>query len=170
MIGLHSKTGYAVVALALAALAPGSFAADQPLSVIAKVELSVPPAKAWLAIRDFDGWQSWHPAIGSTDIIEGTGNTRGTVRILRTRDGAKFTEELLGHSDKSRTYQYRITDSPLPVANYVSTIEVVPAKGGSTVVWRSSFMVRQGAADDDVRKVIAGIYTAGLDSLKRRFN
>lgn len=158
------------LALALAALAPSVLAADKSLSVMEKVDLPVPPAKAWETIKDFDGWQNWHPAIGSTDIPKGKGNTKGTVRVLTTKDGAKITEELLSHDDKSKTYQYKITESPLPVTNYVSTIKVVKAKGGSTIVWSSDFVAKQGTADNEAKKVIAGIYTAGLDSLKSKLN
>jgi mxaD protein len=156
------------LALVLTALAPSAFAADKSLSVMEKVDLPVPPAKAWETIKDFDGWQNWHSAIGSTDILKGRGNTKGTVRVLTTKDGAKITEELLSHNEKSKTYQYKFTDSPLPVTNYVSTIKVVKAKEGSTVVWSSTFIAKQGTADDEAKKVIAGIYTAGLDSLKSK--
>ena len=156
------------IALVLAALASSAFAADKSLSVMEKVDLPVPPAKAWETIREFDGWQNWHPAIGSTDIPKGKGNTKGTVRVLNTKDGAKITEELLSHNDKSRTYQYKITESPLPVTNYISTIKVVKAREGSTVIWSSDFIAKQGTADEEAKKVIAGIYTAGLDSLKSK--
>jgi mxaD protein len=156
------------LALALAALAPSAVAADKSLSVMEKVDLPVPPAKAWETIKDFDGWQNWHPAIASTDILKGKGNTKGTVRVLNAKDGAKFTEELLAHDDKSKTYQYKITESPLPITDYISTITVVSAKAGSTVIWSSNFIAKQGTADDEVKKAIAGIYTAGLDSLKSR--
>jgi len=154
------------LALALAVLDPSAFAADKSLSVMEKVDLPVSPTKAWETIKDFDGWQNWHPAIGSTEILKGRGNTKGTVRVLNANDGAKFTEELLSHNDKSMTYQYKITESPLPVTNYISTIKVVKAKKGSTVVWSSNFTAKQGTADDEARKMIAGIYTAGLDRLK----
>ena len=156
------------LAFALAALAPSAFAADKPLSVMEKVDLPVSPTKAWEAIKDFDGWQNWHPAIGSTEIPKGKGNTKGTVRVLNTKDGAKITEVLLSHDDESKTYQYKITESPLPVTNYISTIKVVKAQEGSTVVWSSNFIAKQGTADDEAKKVIAGIYTAGLDSLKNK--
>lgn len=69
---------------------------------------------------------------------------------------------------KSTIYQYMITESPLPVTNYISTIKVVKAKEGSTVVWSSTFIAKQGTADDEAKKVIAGIYTAGLDGLKSK--
>lgn len=152
--------------LVVAAFATSAFAAGETLAVTEKADLSVPPAKAWEAIKDFDGWQSWHPAIGSTAISKGNGNTKGTVRVLITKDGAKITEELLAYGGKSMSYKYRITDSPLPVTNYVSTIKVVKSKDGSTVVWSSTFKAKAGTPDAEAKKVISGIYTAGLDNLK----
>jgi hypothetical protein len=152
--------------LALAALAPSAFATDKTLSVMEKVDLPVPPAKAWEAIKDFDGWQNWHPAIASTDIPKGKGNTKGTVRVLNTKDGAKITEELVSHNDKSRTY-HTGSKSPLPVTNYISTIKK-DRYGPRPRRLSSNFMARQGTADDEAKKVIAGIYTAGLGSLKSK--
>jgi Polyketide cyclase / dehydrase and lipid transport len=153
--------------IVIAVLSTPVFSAGKTLSVTQSADLSVPPAKAWETIKNFDGWQSWHPAIASTDIPKGKGNAKGTVRVLTTKDGAKITEELLAHSEKSMTYKYRITDSPLPVTNYVSTIVVRKSKDGSTVVWSSSFNAKEGTPDDEAKKVISGIYTAGLDNLRK---
>ena len=86
--------------------------------------------------------------------------------MLATRDGAKFTEELLAHDAAARSYQYRIIESPLPISNYVSKIEVQESKAGSRVVWSSSFNVNPGASDEEMKKTIAGVYRAGLDNLK----
>jgi hypothetical protein len=46
------------------------------------------------------------------------------VRVLTTKDGAKFIEEPVSHDAASRTYEYRITESPLPMAGYVSKLEI----------------------------------------------
>ena len=108
----------------------------------------------------------WHPAVASTEIAKGKGNAKGAVRVLTTKDGAKIIEELVSHSDKNMNYRYRIIESPLPVTDYVSTINVVKSVGGSTVVWHSQFRAKQGASDEGARKSIDGIYTAGLDNLK----
>lgn len=135
------------------------------VSVSEKVDLGSSPSKTWDTIRDFMGWQTWHPAFASTDLVKGDGNTKGTVRLLTTKDGAKFTEELVSHNAMSRSYQYRIIDSPAPVSGYVSTLEVKENKGGSTVVWSSTFTVKPGTTDDEAKKAIAGIYRLGLDHL-----
>jgi mxaD protein len=151
--------GLLMFAATTTALAAGT------VSVTEKVDLKAPAAKVWNAIKDYDGWQGWHPAIAGTEITKGKGNAKGTVRVLTTKDGAKITEELLAYDARKRSYRYRITESPLPVADYVSTIEVREGKGGSSVVWTSKFKAKVGTSDGDAKKVIAGIYRAGLDNL-----
>lgn len=140
-------------------------AAGRALSVTEKVDLVATPSQAWESIKDFEGWQSWHPAFASTEIIQGQGNTQGTVRVLTAKDCARFTEELLAHSAALRSYQYRIIESPLPITGYVSTIEVRGSQGGSSVVWRSSFQLQPGAPEQDIKQAISAVYRAGLDNL-----
>ena len=155
------------IGLMMAAVATsGALAADGRLSVTEKVDLSAAPARTWDTIKDFNGWQSWHPAFATTVITRGEANTKGAVRELTTKDGAKFVEELVMHDAATHTYQYRIIESPLPITGYVSTLEVKNgAHGGSTVVWSSHFGVKPGASDDEIKKTIAGVYRAGLDNL-----
>lgn len=139
-------------------------AAGSTLSVTEKVDLLATPSQAWEAIKDFKGWQAWHPAFASTDITQGQGNTQGTVRVLTAKDGARFTEELLAHSAALRSYQYRIIESPLPITGYVSTIEVRENEGGASVVWSSSFRVLPATPEQDIKKAISAVYRAGLDN------
>jgi Polyketide cyclase / dehydrase and lipid transport len=151
--------------LLMAGAAASALAAGETLSVTEKIDLAAAPAQTWETIKDFNGWQAWHPAFASTKITGGKGNAEGTVRVLTTRDGARFTEVLVSHNAAARTYRYRITESPLPITGYISTLEVKPNKGGSSVVWSSNFKVEDGASQDEVKKMIAGVYRAGLDNL-----
>ena len=153
------------IGLLMTGIAGGALAAGGTLSVTERVDVAAPASKTWDRIKDFDGWQAWHPAFAGTAIAQGKGNTVGTVRVLSAKDGAKFVEELVSHEAGSRTYQYRIIESPLPIVDYVSTLEVRENKGGSTVIWSSHFGVEAGASGEEMRKVIAGVYRAGLDSL-----
>jgi hypothetical protein len=155
------------IGLMLAAAATTcAVAADKSYSVTEQVDLKAAPARTWATIQDFKGWQTWHPAFASTVITKGEGNTKGSVRELTTGDGAKFIEELVTHDAASRKVQYRIIESPLPIAGYVSTLEVRSGRdGGSTVVWSSHFGVKPGASDEEIKKTIAGVYRAGLDNL-----
>jgi carbon monoxide dehydrogenase subunit G len=158
---------HALAALALAVGANAAFAANA-LSVKEKVELAVPPEKAWDMIKDFDGWQNWHPVIASTEIVSGKANARGTVRVLTTKDGAKITEKLVRYQPKAFSYTYSITDSPLPITDYVSTIQVKATQSGSVVIWASHFKAKEGTADADATKVIRDVYLAGLNNLKAK--
>ena len=159
-----SSTKHAAQAVGLAALM-ASAAAGHAASVVESVELNTTPARTWGAINDFSAWQSWHPAFASTQVVQGDGQSKGTVRVLTTGDGANFTEVLVAFDPASRSYQYRIIESPAPVVDYVSTIEVKETQAGSLVVWSSSFNVKAGTSEADAKKLIAGVYRAGLDNL-----
>jgi Polyketide cyclase / dehydrase and lipid transport len=138
---------------------------DRTVTVTEQVQLGVAPARAWAAIEDFMTWPSWHPAFASTQRVKGDGHSAGTVRLITTRDGAQFTEELISHDGATRSLQYRILASPAPVVGYRSTLAVKPGRDGSTVVWSSDFKVKAGASEEEVKKMIAGIYRLGLDNL-----
>jgi hypothetical protein len=153
------------IGLLLAAAASSAFAADKMVAVSEEIDLAASPARTWSAIKDFDRWQSWHPAFARTSIVKGAANQKGEVRVLATRDGAKFTEELVSHDRASRSYEYRIIESPLPISGYVSKLEVQKARRGSHVVWSSTFRVDEGASEEEVRKTISGVYRTGLDNL-----
>lgn len=148
--------------MALSAAAP---AAERAFSVVETVQLGTTPTRTWDAIKDFSAWQGWHPAFASTKMVKGDGRTPGSVRVLITKDGGQFTEELVAFDAAARSYQYRIIESPAPVMDYVSTIQVKESAGGSTVVWSSQFNVKPGTSEADAKKLISGVYRAGLDNL-----
>lgn len=148
--------------MALSAAVP---AAERAISVVETVQLGTAPSRTWAAIKDFSAWQGWHPAFATTRMVKGDGRTPGSVRVLTTKDGAQFTEELVSFDAAAHSYQYRIIESPAPVTDYVSTIQVQKAAGGSTVVWRSQFNLKPGTTEADAKKLISGVYRAGLDNL-----
>jgi hypothetical protein len=150
---------------ALMAVAVAVPAAERTVSVVETVQLATTANRTWSAIKDFGAWQSWHPAFASTQMLQGDGQSKGAVRVLMTKDGGKFTEELVAFDGAARSYQYRIIESPAPVINYVSTIEVKETAAGSTVVWSSHFNVKAGTSEADAKKLISGVYRAGLDNL-----
>ena len=119
--------------------------------------------KIWHMIGDFGKLGRWHPAIASSEIESGGG---ATVRRLTTGDGAVLRERLLARSDSERSYSYSIVESPLPVRDYHSTIRVADLGGGrSAVIWQGRFeAVGEAEAALDL---IAGIYDAGLDNLRK---
>ena len=168
------KTRIALLSTAVALAWAGNALADRPLlQVEEKIQVAATPAKAWAALGHF-GDLSWHPAVAGTEITKGKDDRKGAVRSITTKDGARIVEELLMRSERRKALRYRILSSPLPVDGYVSTLKVVAGKeGGSTIVWSSQFRRKDeqpaaGADDAGARKVVAGIYTAGLESLRKR--
>lgn len=131
--------------------------------VTEKVEVAAAPDKVWAAIGDFCGIANWHPIIAKCEISE-----EGKKRTLTTGDGGVLLESMDSRDDAAMSYTYRILESPLPVANYISTIKVTGSGDGSTVEWAGKFDAK-GASDEEASKVISGIYAAGLDGLKKKF-
>ena len=150
---------------ALMAVAVAVPAAERTVSVVETVQIKATAGQTWGTINDFGSWQTWHPAFASTKMLQGNGHSLGAVRVLTTKDGGKFTEELVAFDAAARSYQYQILESPAPVMDYVSTIQVKETPGGSAVVWSSQFNVKPGTSEADAKKLISGVYRAGLDNL-----
>ena len=130
------------------------------------VQIKTTVDKAWAALGDFCGIKDWHPAIANCVVSEKDG---AKIRTLTTKDGAVIVEKLTQWDDAGHAYGYAILESPLPVANYVSTIAVKDGAeaGTAAITWSSTFDPK-GASEAEASKVIGGIYDAGLSSLKAK--
>ena len=148
---------------------PAAAAVAADLSVRKTVNLKGSPEAVWSLIGDYCAIQKWHPAVTKCEIVSGTNNRAGAVRVLTLGDGATIREELLNYAAKARTYSYKILESPLPVRSYSATIAVLPGpSGGSVVEWKSTFKAAPGADDATARTTIEGIYDAGLTNLSAK--
>lgn len=153
------------VSAALLATAMTSFAGN--LNVSKDVTVNASPDTTWKMIGDFNHLDVWHPVVISSEL---THDKTNNVRLLTLANGATITEKEVSRDDAKRSYTYAIVESPLPIANYVSTISVSPtADGKSTVTWRSSFDA-DGVTDEEAINTITGIYDAGLNNLDKHFN
>ncbi len=142
----------------------GSVAADGSLNVSKQVVLDVPPSTAWALLGDFNGLNRWHLAVAASDL-NGDGTSKGSKRVLTLGDGAKINETLVDYHNSGMSYTYKITESPLPLSDYVSTIKVEGNdKGTSTVTWSSSFNAA-GVDDAKAVEIISGVYEGGLQAL-----
>jgi polyketide cyclase/dehydrase/lipid transport protein len=139
------------------------------LSVMKEVNLNAAPDTVWKMVGGFNELDMWHPVVVNSQL-QGEGMKSGDVRVLTLGNGAKITEKLVAHSDTKMAYTYAITESPLPVMDYVSTITVTKADDGkSTVEWKSTFNANN-APDEKAIETIAGVYDAGLNNLAKHFN
>lgn len=130
-----------------------------------KTDLNVAADEVWKLIGGFNTLPDWHPAIEKSELQE-----EGSMRRLSLAGGGTIVEKLERLDDSERVYTYSIIDSPLPVSNYTATICVKEdSEGKTTVEWSSEFEAK-GAAENEAIDVIAGIYQAGFDNLKKMFS
>lgn len=160
---------HALAAVALLSIVPTVLAAN--LKVVKSVEVPADVEKTWATVGDFGRAEGWHPAVETTKITKGTGKRKGDMRVITLKGGGDIAETLTSYSAKNHSFSYRIDDSPLPVKNYNATISIKPGKGAgkSMIVWSSSFDAKDGTKDEEARKLIEGIYDAGLGNAVKMF-
>jgi mxaD protein len=174
--GSAMKRIAAIVYFALMAASGLAFAAGAPVLKVSKsVTINAPAEKVWEQTKNFSGLNTWHPAVESDKIVQGTDNKVGAVRLLTLKGGGTIQEKLLAHDDAKRTFKYSILEGVLPVSNYTSTFSVASAgKNKAKVTWSGSFQRKDtgpkpaaGADDKTAKDTIAGVYKGGLDNLKK---
>jgi mxaD protein len=163
-------------ALAFSVMASGASRAAAPeLHVKKSVTIAAPADKVWDAVKNFDGLATWHPALASDEIVSGTNNTPGAVRLLTLKGGGTIKEKLLEFDATGRRFRYAIIEGVLPVSHYTSTLVVTSLANDKTLVtWSGRFKrknVGDAPPDNENDKAasdaISGVYQSGLDNLKK---
>jgi len=164
MTTLLKRRLFALAGLAaVCALASPSVAAPTA-KLTRSIEVAGSPDAVWARIGPFCAIRDWHPAIGSCHMDA----ARNPTRTLMTRDGAKFVELEVAHSDQGRSYSYAFVSSPVPVSHYVSTFSVAPsAHGGSVVTWSGAYEPDAGK-EAAAREALTGIYESGLAAIRAK--
>lgn len=157
-----------IVSTALITASMASFSAQ--LTASKEMAVNASPETVWKMIGDFNHLDVWHPVVVASELTRGNSDVAGAVRLLTLGNGATITEKLIANNNSNHSYTYSITESPLPVAAYVSTINVTAGgEGKSIVMWNSTFDAK-GVTDEEATNVISGIYDAGLNNLNKHFN
>ncbi|MCG8378421.1 MAG: SRPBCC family protein, partial [Proteobacteria bacterium] len=100
-----------------------------------QTDLDVGADEIWELIGGFNALPDWHPAVEKSELQE-----EGSQRTLSLAGGGSSVEKLEKLDDNERVYSYEIIDSPLPVANYKSTLKVIEQDDGKAAVeWSSEF-------------------------------
>jgi mxaD protein len=139
------------------------------------VTLDAPASKVWKTVKDFDALNTWHPAVDKDQIVEGTNDKVGAVRLLTLKNGGTIKEKLLAYDPKVHSFRYTILEGVLPVSSYTSSFTVVSAgKGRAKVTWSGRFKRKDpsdspatDANDQTALDTINGVYQSGLDNLKK---
>jgi mxaD protein len=140
---------------------------EEKMKVSMQTTLNASADKVWQVVGDFNGLPAF-VAAATKSRMEGDGV--GALRTLTLPDGAEIVERLETYDDEARTLTYSIVSGPLPVANYLSMVEVTPlADGQCRVKWSSTFEAA-GASEEEARSAIEGIYAMGFEGLHKLYD
>ncbi len=179
--GSHRRTESALKTLIALALATTTFAATPShaaaleLHVKRTVIIDAPAAQIWDAVKSFDALNTWHPAVATDQIVSGTNDTVGAVRLLTLKNGGTIKEKLLEFDDSGHRFRYTILDGVLPVSHYTSSLVVSALGNNKTLItWSGKFKRKNlgdapGDDEDDkaATAAISGVYQSGLDNLRK---
>ena len=143
-------------------------AAAETVSVTKEATVATAPKDVWAKIGDFNGMNTWHPAVAKSEIVTGKNNEPGAQRKLTLADGAAITEELAARDDAAMSLTYTIVESPLPVTDYRSTLSVAADGAGSKITWAGTFKPAAGTEAAKASEIVGGIYQGGLDALAKK--
>ena len=138
--------------------------------VVKSTIMDAPIEEAWAVLRDFNGHESWHPAIADSQIERGyPADKVGCVRRFHLADGSELREQLLTLSDLETCFSYCLLETPVPLFNYVAHVRLIPVTDGDRTFWQweSRFDTRTGEAEQMSRLVGEQIYEAGFAAVKQ---
>lgn len=128
--------------------------------------IQAPATEVWNTVRDFGALDSYVAAVG-TCTQDGSGV--GALRKLTLQDGAEVVEKLRNLDDSHRTLNYTIEEAPLPVENYLGTMQVKEEGDQSEFIWESAFEVPEDE-EEAVTKAFRDIYHQGVEGLQQKFS
>ncbi len=119
----------------------------------------------WNVVADFGGL-TWAPGIESCEV-EGP---EGVGQIRKVKTGPVEIHERLEEIDRAaRRLRYSIVQGPLPVDNYLATVELTDAGAGRTQVrWGARFEAPDGMDEGTVKAIAGGVegsYSGMVDAL-----
>ena len=168
---------WAGVLAALTCIAAQAWGAEaNTLTARQSIRINAPPQAVWAVVGDFNGSPRWLPLVERSEIVLGTNNRVGAIRLITRRNGTKVTERLLDHDRQGMRMAYTYVDGAVMATDYFPVLSVTDAGDGtSNVEWSSHFRrlayatdpPPPGQDDQSLMDFYNGIYKAGLESLKR---
>lgn len=131
-----------------------------------KTTLNASANAVWQAVGNFGGIRAFVPSVQSCTV---KGKGAGAVRTLVFEGGSEVAERLEATDGRAHVLTYSILSSPLPLEGYVSTMKLRElAKDRCELSWSCTFEP-QGAPEEEVKKIIEGVYSEGFAGLKKLF-
>ncbi len=139
------------------------------VTIVKSTIIEAPVEPVWAVLRDFNGHDSWHPAVADSAIERGLPVDKvGCVRRFHLQDGSELREQLLALSDLDMTFTYCLLDTPIPLLNYVAHVRLLPVTDGDWTFWHwtSRFDTPAGREAELERQVGENIYEAGFEAVR----
>ena len=121
-----------------------------------QIRIDRPATDVWKVVGDVGGISAWFPGLASSSADD-------RKRVCELEGGAgTLVEEIIAYDDDTRTYEYAITDAPMPVESHHARVEVHDEGEASLLVWRTEVEPASTAETMD------SMFDAALDELKQR--
>ncbi|MGR3218713.1 MAG: SRPBCC family protein [Candidatus Anammoxibacter sp.] len=118
----------------------------------------------WQTVSDIGGIQKYLPMIAHVNV-EGSGV--GAKRTCTMADGSQIFEKIITFNKDKKILRYIVTKSQMPFKNYVGTFKVQSISNNQCQLEWSSTFIPRGMREDEVKKMLNGIYTVGLEGIKK---
>jgi hypothetical protein len=128
-------------------------------------ELGASVDETWKLVSDFGG------LLESMGVPVELSGPEGIGQERKIAMGPEPTVERLEELDNdAHRLVYSIQSGPLPVANYLSTMQLSAIGEGRTKLdWSSTFDPGEGFAETDAINIVSSIYNGGIAGLQGRF-
>lgn len=137
--------------------------------VSTKAIIKAPANSVWETLRKFDGVERYLPVVKSS-VVKGSGEgAERTCTVQMSHDQASMLleEKLVKVDDANRSLDYIIINSSMPIHDYLGTMKVTEVDEKTCEVEWSSRFSAKGTPESELADMIRGIYSMGLDGLRK---
>ena len=145
--------------------------AGRPNKVWCSSVIDGPVDEVWAIMRDFAGMGAWHPDISRMQMIGGVRSDKVSgVRDFYFGEG-RLHEELLHVCDLTRSFSYRITQSPTPWTGYVAGARLYPVTDGNRTfaVWSAGWAATAEHDPELQHNVHHNVFQKAFDTINERY-
>ena len=132
--------------------------------MLMKTQINAPADAVWKTIRDFGGIGKFIASVKGCTL---KGSGIGAERTLDFGEGPAIVERLEKLDDQDQSLTYSIVSSPLPMEGYLSTMTVVELSQSRCEVWWTCVFTPKGATEEELEKIIQGVYSEGFAGLEK---
>jgi mxaD protein len=139
-----------------------------PIRVSVEVEVTAAARSVWETVGDFNGWSKFSPAVTLSRM---TGQGVGAIRVASVTGvpGQVIEREDL-YDPSTMMLAYSILESPLPVDQYHSLMNVRAVTGSTCKVkWSSVFVPKGSSSPAEAESAVRELINSGLANIQALF-